>query len=314
MIKQRIRLPKSFPLLFRNEIIHDAKKKYDHVDEREVLSTSSKYRLDYKCDENKLNYNNNKHTENPSDSSNIEMNDGNDNPSTSMPQNMLPSDFCMTSLTSSGIGSMKSSTISVTTGSPMHIHLPSGQVDTAPRQNQPKAALVGVSEHYIHDPKDDNCYANIELTLTKRMPIANNGDETCNLTDIEDVDTSGIFSLSETSPLKKHKHPSQSPLEKDSESRRNVCDENTIAIKADVTSEFNDIIEVECVENAPKPTKGNLKEKQPIQNNKSSVRALTSVENKNLQRSNSSMGVKRERLDSENEVRRKGIPYILVYI
>ena len=249
----------------------------------------------------------------PSNNYQLDVNDANIDYLPLNHKNILQqsSDFCMTSLTSSGIGSMKSSTVSVTTsGSPMTCNLVSGTVDNTSREEKWKSkrgsATKCDSAHIIEDKPDDK----IEAIVSKQIIISSsNDDDVFNLTDVDDVDTSGIFSISETSPLKKCKNPSQISLEKEPIIREDIFEVNRVD-SADYTPnyKYEEAFDSEKFrEKVPNLFPANNKEILPF-HNKNNFRddCVTPMDKVNLEGQNNVMPGKRERLDSDSQNRRKG--------
>ena len=220
------------------------------------------------------------------------------------------SECCITSLTSSGIGSMKSSTVSVTTGSPTPTHFISGTLDTAVRPetcpyNTIEATGICSSKqlgHSQHMPEDS--------LEAKKTTISSNSDDMFNLTDVEDVDTSGIFSISETTPLKRNKvNSSQMSLEKEFIIPENILENDRVKSKrgnsANILSQIhNDSEKLE--EQAYVPCLGKYdKAAQPhvIDEIDEIIEPIYQVI---VENSSNSTVSKRERLSSESKTRRQG--------
>ena len=225
----------------------------------------------------------------------MEINDGNVKPLSSHQINNAPSDFCMTSLTSSGIGSMKSSTLSVTTGSPMPIHFTSGIVE------EYKVAIPDITENVIPKPTETVHKTTIAPTVPKKLAVINSNDD---ITDVEDVDTSGIFSISESSPLKKSKSTSQVSLQNDAKMSKNVVEGNSTNAVFRITNTLQNNPELEKDNNALNASNCNNKEKVPFRNEFTG--RITPQDTAALQKLNSAMVIKKERLESEEQNRRKG--------
>ena len=242
----------------------------------------------------------------------LEVNDANIDYLTLNHRNHLQhsSDFCMTSLTSSGIGSMKSSTVSVTTGgSPMPCHLVSGAVDTTYREEKWKSkrgsAIKCESTELIKEKSDTK----VESSVCKKVIIPSSNDEDAlNLTDVEDVDTSGIFSISETSPLKKCKNPSQISLEKEPIIQEDIFEVNRVDSDAyTLNYKYEDAFHAENLgETVPSDIPENNKEILPFHNKNFRDDHVTPMDKVNIEPQNNLMPGKRERLDSDSQNRRKG--------
>ena len=220
------------------------------------------------------------------------------------------SDYCTTSLTSSGIGSMKSSTVSVTTGSPIPTHFISGMLDAAVR---PETCPYYTTEttgicsskqlgHSQHVPEDS--------LEAKKTTVSSNSDDMFNLTDVEDVDTSGIFSISETTPLKRNKvNSSQKSLEKEFIIPENILENDRVKSKRDnsenlISQIHNDSEKLE--EQAYQPCFGKYdKAAQPhdVEEIEAIIEPIYQVVVENS--SNPTMS-KKERLSSESKTRRQG--------
>ena len=225
-------------------------------------------------------------------------------------KNAAKSEYCTTSLTSSGIGSMKSSTVSVTTGSPIPTHFITGMLDTAAR---PETCPYYTTEttgicsskqlvHNQHMPEDS--------LEAKKTTISSNSDDMFNLTDVEDVDTSGIFSISETTPLKRKKvSSSQKSLEKDFIIPENILENDRIKSKrrssANVSTQIhNDSKKLD--EQTYEPCLGKYDiavQPHAVEDIEEIIEPIYQVV---LQTSSNSTVPKRERLTSESKTRRQG--------
>ena len=116
-------------------------------------------------------------------------------------------DNCVTSPTSSGIGSMKSSTVSVTMGSPpIRNHLINSGLDAGKRQQKlhGKGQNSDSSPNRLWNRGDKRMIVHEGPSVVHMRGNCVNDDEIFQLTDAEDADTSGIFSMSEATPQKKN--------------------------------------------------------------------------------------------------------------
>ena len=224
-------------------------------------------------------------------------------------KNVSMPDNCVTSPTSSGIGSMKSSTVSVTMGSPpIRNHLTNGGLDNGQRHHKlhtknqkPDASLIR-----LWNREDKQIIVHEAPSVVHRTAHYTNDDEIFQLTDAEDADTSGIFSMSEATPQKKN-NSSVSQSNK----KGYTFNENFEKIKIadscrDKISAPDQIIVKEVTKDTLSPISDNCSGKtSPLYRQPSSDRATPS-DKSNLQIPNTGMGIKRERLDSESQSRRKG--------
>ena len=218
-------------------------------------------------------------------------------------------DNCVTSPTSSGIGSMKSSTVSVTMGSPpIRNHLKNSGSDSGKRNHnlRGKNPKPDASPTHLWSREEKQMIVHESPSVVHRTGNYTNDDEIFQLTDAEDADTSGIFSMSEATPQKKN-HSSVSQTKK----KGYTFNENFEKIKIsdscrDKINSPDQIIVKEIPKDTLSPISDNCSGKtSPLYRQPSSDRATPSDKG-NLQIPNTGMGIKRERLDSESQSRRKG--------
>ena len=225
-------------------------------------------------------------------------------------KNAAISEFCTTSLTSCGIGSMKSSTVSVTTGSPIPTHFIPGMLDTAAR---PETCPYYTTEttgicsskqlvHNQHMPEDS--------LEAKKTTVSSNSDDMFNLTDVEDVDTSGIFSISETTPLKRKKvNSSQKSLEKEFTIPENILEKDRIKSKrgnsANVLTQ-NKNYSKKLEDQAYEPCLGQYDKAAQPHDVEEIEEIIEPIYHAVVQTSSNSTVSKRERLTSESKTRRQG--------
>ena len=227
-------------------------------------------------------------------------------------KNVASSEHCMTSLTSSGIGSMKSSTVSVTTGSPLPGQFMLGTLETMARpdpctSHSTDVIVNGSSKHLEHYPGVE-----VESLEVKKTTVSSNSDDMFNLTDVDDVDTSGIFSISETTPIKKHKATSsQRSHEKEYKIPENILENEVVNSLRNVSSKNTcsqslDDTEQSVPESGSGRPEGEGHGKSRVIDVKfdGDGRSIQQVQ---VQNSNTLNVVKRERQNSESQARRKGI-------
>ena len=229
-------------------------------------------------------------------------------------KNVTMPDNCVTSPTSSGIGSMKSSTVSVTMGSPpIRNHLTNTGSDNGKRHHKlhDKNQKADASPTRLWSREDKQMIVHKAPSVVHRTANYTNDDEIFQLTDAEDADTSGIFSMSEATPQKKH-NSSVSQSKKKGYTYNENFEKIKIADSCrDKMSAPEQIIVTEITKDTLSPISDNCSGKSsPLYRQPSSDRATPS-EKCNLQIPNTGMGIKRERLDSEGQRRRKGNVTIL---
>ena len=224
-------------------------------------------------------------------------------------KNVSMQDNCVTSPTSSGIGSMKSSTVSVTMGSPpIRNHLSNSGADYGRRHHRlhGKNKRPDASPNRLWSREEKQMIVHEASFVVHRNTNYTNDDEIFQLTDAEDADTSGIFSMSEATPQKKN-----NSIVSQSKKKGYTFNENFEKIKIadsckDKMSAPEQIIVKEIPKDTLSPISDNCSGKSsPLYRQPSSDRATPSDKG-NLQIPNTGMGIKRERLDSENQSRRKG--------
>ena len=224
-------------------------------------------------------------------------------------KNVSMPDNCVTSPTSSGIGSMKSSTVSVTMGSPpIRNHLTNTGLDNGKRHHKMhgKNQKPDASPTRLWNRGEKQMIVHESSSVVHRPANYTNDDEIFQLTDAEDADTSGIFSMSEATPQKKN-HSSVPQSKK----KGYTFNENFEKIKIadscrDKINAPDQIIIKEIPKDTLSPISDNCSGKtSPLYRQPSSDRATPS-DKSNLQIPCTGMGIKRERLDSESQSRRKG--------
>ena len=250
--------------------------------------------------------------ERPSKRDQKEVEEKNSNLMALVHKKVASSEHCMTSLTSSGIGSMKSSTVSVTTGSPLPGHFILGTLDSMHRPDPCTSYATDVIGNCSSKHLDHCQVVEVASPEVKKTTVSSNSEDMFNLTDVDDVDTSGIFSISETTPIKKHKTTSsQKSHEKDYRIPENILENEVVNSKQNISSKNTFSQNV----NASEKYRGPICQPFSDTNQKAILTHeigtidgdFEPIQQIEVQNANTLNVVKRERLNSESQTRRKGM-------